>query len=404
MVGHPTGKKKVLLSLVSQQAMPIITAILQYGSDFDRYDFLITNEYENVAKRIIGFLRNRNQITDSVSTDFDSEILRCLPYDTKNAKEVIDKYILKWKDDYDIVINITNGTKLMSIAGYCAAIKNNLEYIYVESKERRLICGNPSAGTEATIPFDEAKFKEIDVEKYLELNGQKIKPIEEISESRTKQSRKMKEYMSNINKSYFFSCLKKYFEKKYENEKLTGCCECDIYSDDFPCSVSPDDRDLLSNLNKSGILKFRDKDNIVSFDSLEDFRFFNGSWLEVYSKYVLDSSGMFDDVRTNLTFIVNENEKKSPNTNEWDVFVVAQGKFALIECKSTSQKDIDKYGKLKAAQKMIDGENSSAFMISFKPIDSKAKQYCDLFKINAISGTDIDKMAEKIAEKMNIRS
>lgn len=399
-------KKRALLTLVSEQPMPAVIQMIQSDFIYDKYAFVISadsksdalynKEFEAVCQRESEFLQEIKgpgviiEKLDPVN-----------PYNINHVEKVINSYIQE-NSEYSWEFNITGGTKTMSIAAYNVALKSDSEVLYVDSWKRRIFHYSGKSNEPKIQHFDETLFKPIiTVENYLKLNGNekwsKIK-TGEISQANMEKA----EFMAEKNKGYytpFFKDLKKKATEFYQKHNITR--KYSVSLADLSSCTNPDVSKLHS-LHRKGILSF-DKD-VVSFKDGEDFKFFQGTWLEVYTKKLLDESGYFDDVRVNIEF---------PGIDsEWDLMVTAQGKFALLECKSTPP-ELKSYGQLKGMVENIRGLYSKSFLICAKSFDMKneydSKSHdimndrVNFLGITAvIYGENLKKMALTIANKMEL--
>src|SRR5438876_255645 len=145
--------KFALISLISDQPMPNVMAVLQREQSeqaeqhFTHLEFIVSADKNDLSK----YDRRFDEICKRLETFFENRgypVSRRPPVDPYNIKtalkacqEAIDA--LKEKD-YEVVFNITGGTKLMSLAAYLCAQYNRIEAIYVESRDRFLISLPPA--------------------------------------------------------------------------------------------------------------------------------------------------------------------------------------------------------------------------------------------------------------------
>lgn len=139
---------------------------------------------------------------------------------------------------------------------------------------------------------------------------------------------------------------------------------------------------------------------------MDSFRFFEGTWLEAYTKKLLVDSNFFDDIKTSLVI--------DGSTNESDVAVMSQAKFALIQCKTSSEyvKEGD-LGKLSSIQAKVGGPYSTAIMIICEKIPEKTEElgttqkniidHAKQHTVELIWKQNFDRMADIVAEKMGIK-
>ena len=126
-----------LISLISDQPMPNVMAVLQREQTEQRFtnlEFIVSADkndlskydrrFDEICKRLETFFENRGYIVSRWSP--------VDPYNIKTARKACQEAVdaLKAKG-YEVVFNITGGTKLMSLAAYLCAQYNQIEAIYV---------------------------------------------------------------------------------------------------------------------------------------------------------------------------------------------------------------------------------------------------------------------------------
>ncbi len=256
--------KRIYICLVSDQPVPNMIPAFMKKFYPDKVILLQTPEKKNQAQRLKEIFERHNM--DVLIKSLENSIaFDCI-------KNVIEK-IIYYYNGYELVLNISGGTKIMALAAYTAFLKSQrIKYriLYVNTAEKMILQIKPKI---EMYDFEDS----INVEDYLYSYGYIAK--------------------SNASTNYV---------------KLLGKL---IY----------DNRNYLFNNNSeinSKIITFFENNNIVYEGG--------GFWLEYYayycvSKYIKDEARL----KCNINII-------SPNLleNELDVVFTYNNKLFVIECKS----------------------------------------------------------------------
>lgn len=109
-------KMKILVNLIGEQPIPNLLPIRYFNPD--RTILLYTDRTEIIAKRMCSLVAG-------------CEIKKTEAYDINSTLVILDSLN---SSSAEIVINLTGGTKIMALAAYQFALKNNHEFIYIQSE------------------------------------------------------------------------------------------------------------------------------------------------------------------------------------------------------------------------------------------------------------------------------
>jgi len=115
----------VLVSLVSDQTIPNIEFIREMGSEIDNYLFISTKSMENIG--------NRQWILDTVSLEED-KLLDPVIVNPFSFEDIEAKLIQSINDEDTYFVNLTGGTKVMSLAVYEFFKTVNSQMYYLSGK------------------------------------------------------------------------------------------------------------------------------------------------------------------------------------------------------------------------------------------------------------------------------
>lgn len=293
-------KRKILVSLVSEQTIPNIELIREFSEDIDALLFITTNSMETRG--------NRDWILNVVNNDslevLDPVIVNPFSFDDIESKlaEVIN-------DNDEYVVNLTGGTKIMSLAAY--------DFFKSVSSEMYYLTGRGQ---------------------YIKVHPGRTKPVLEL-----KSKISLKNYMMG----YGFEILNK-------AEPLKAFKTSESLLNFFINNMqSEKDLEILNQLRTR-----RSKNTqIDSIDGLEDFlnridfkeasagkltryesRYLTGDWFEEYLYFFLQEYLNIDEKEIGLGWSV----RKSDSPNEFDVLVMRNNKLYLFECKTSIYLDSEK--------------------------------------------------------------
>ena len=323
------------------------------------------------------------------------------PYNINHIEQVINSYISKSENkDFSWVFNITGGTKTMSIAAYNVAFNFGSEVVYVESNNHSILHYSKNNTDPEIRNFDESLFKDITVEKYLELNGRNNVTFKDISDNDILLSCIIFNNIDSINSSVFLKNVQNECRKFYKNDKGKDDKKklnkeyCFEIKDD--CRPNQDEDNLLKKLSDFGILKY--DGNSVVFENNKKYKFFEGTWLEAYTKKCL-SGKFFDDIKSNIEF---------GGKREFDLAVIGQTRFGMIECKSSSKIiDAKDFAKLDSTNSRHGIHAKSFFIICEEYDETKDKhkgleEQAGWSNVTIIWKNDFYRMDEIISKKLGI--
>ncbi len=115
---------KTLISLIGEQPMPNLLPILHINPD--KNVLLYSDLTETAARKLEKLLTN-------------SEKVKIDAYDIDSIK---NKVLSKIQNSDDIILNITGGTKIMSLALFQAALDKKIKFVYFQSEKNQSVLFN----------------------------------------------------------------------------------------------------------------------------------------------------------------------------------------------------------------------------------------------------------------------
>jgi len=301
---------RLAVVLISEQTVPNVVWLEDTKSEWDKILFVSTSRMEGKD----GKKKSKSRIIlDAIGEP---------PHDVLIVnQEMIFDVGQKLKEYFDnnsfdrVIVNVTGGTKIMSLATYTFFQgKKDVEIWYLpigSSVYKRIYpLGEDGRAVDRSVGF------RLDVERYFKSIGVEIESIGE-----------------PLNIEIARRIMDKYFEKRRSVKRLTEILK--EYRGRRKKRVKikrSDDWVKVSEYMKEFKLNAEEFD----FGEKDWASFFSGGWFEefVYDEMQkLKDSGCIDDVRLNLKIKTKESEE-SEMSNELDVVFTKDNNLYVVECKS----------------------------------------------------------------------
>ncbi|OBX09337.1 Card1-like endonuclease domain-containing protein [Gallibacterium genomosp. 3] len=237
----------------------------------------------------------------------------------------VEKY-----ENENVALNVTGGTKLMSIAAVDAFNCLSKPVFYVDTEKNRILSlsRNDQGQWISPLPLN----TKIKLENYLSAYGKKL----------------IKKLNIEINQewlSIFEPFLKNYKDNHNLIPLLNKFASSSInngyrYTLDKKESNIQKLNAFLTDLDYRGIINFNGE--TINFKKRRNNEFLNGGWLEDYVYTQLKEIKKIDEIIlnaevTNENYQLNKNEyidENKGNKNEFDIIFLAKNKLHIIECKT----------------------------------------------------------------------
>lgn len=102
------------------------------------------------------------------------------------------------------------------------------------------------------------------------------------------------------------------------------------------------------------------------------FKFLNGSWLEMYIWNEACKLNIFPDCRWSQKVIDENKSNDNDNKNELDVSMIYKSRLIIVECKTGGEKDVDVIHKLQSVVSPLGGNFVSKILITSQLLLSQA--------------------------------
>ena len=383
-------KYDIHVCLISAQAAPNLLPILDSEFKPKKAIFLVSKTMKQRAEYLAKTFEKLNVKVKlkNISDEFNFGLM----------EEEIFKLVEEYENE-SIALNVTGGTKLMSIAAENAfsALGKPIFYIDTDSNHILFISKNEE---QKWLPNLEMKAKnKIDI--YLSAYGSTVlstqNPIER------------KKYLPAIEP----------FIKNYDNYTqvipLLNLHATLSQSNGYKSEYTKDNKkigkldELLLGLDYQGLLNYDGQ--TIDFKNREIKTFLNGGWLEDYTYFQLKEIANIEDIAcgadvANPKFKLGKNEYSSENKgnkNEFDIVFMAKNKLHIIECKTQL---MDKNGGIKADDilykletlKDYGGLMTKKCLVSYFEVPEQVKNRANFLNIEIIQGKDLQRLKSKIQE------
>ena len=383
-------KYDIHVCLISAQAAPNLLPILDSEFKPKKAIFLVSKTMKQRAEYLAKTFEKLNVKVKlkNISDEFNFGLM----------EEEIFKLVEEYENE-SIALNVTGGTKLMSIAAENAfsALGKPIFYIDTDSNHILFISKNEE---QKWLPNLEMKAKnKIDI--YLSAYGSTVlstqNPIER------------KKYLPAIEP----------FIKNYDNYTqvipLLNLHATLSQSNGYKSEYTKDNKktgkldELLLGLDYQGLLNYDGQ--TIDFKNREIKTFLNGGWLEDYTYFQLKEIANIEDIAcgadvANPKFKLGKNEYNSENKgnkNEFDIVFMAKNKLHIIECKTQL---MDKNGGIKADDilykletlKDYGGLMTKKCLVSYFEVPEQVKNRANFLNIEIIQGKDLQRLKSKIQE------
>jgi hypothetical protein len=382
IIGDFMQKYDVYVCIISEQAAANLLPILDEKFRPNRAIFLISSEMAEQGKYL-------EKVFNSKGIDVIYEELSNV-YDFKKCNIELLHIALKYKNA-NLVLNITGGLKLLSIAAYQAFSEIKKDIFYVDTRNRKISFLTKDENGEfiKDISLDSKG----EIELYLSAYG--IKTICNNYE------------VNNKNLNAMIDCFITSFDRY--NEFLSKINSYASNVKDFKSQLTSEDQEneefhflltRLKNVNKGkGIIGY--SDGVVDFRNAKIRFFMNGGWLEDFIYKKLSEIKLVSSIHCGLKV---DNDLENTNDeifdNELDIVFMANNKLHIIECKAgkitveSGNKIIDKLNNLKR----YGGTMTKACLVSYTyDMPYKVRKKAKSMNIEIIYGKalkDVEKSLE----------
>ena len=381
-------KYDIHVCLVSGQAAPNLLPILDSEFKPKEAIFLVSKTMKEKATFLANTFKTQNvkvniiELTDEFNFgEMEEQII-----------ELASQY-----EDTNIALNVTGGTKLMSIAAENAFTLIQKPIFYIDTDENRIIFLSKNENKEwlKNLPLNSKN--KIDI--YLSAYGAKV-----MSSSNPNERENLISSISDLIKNY-----ESYKDIVPLLNKHAAVSQSNGYKSTFTKDNPKINRihDLLCHLDYLDIIEYDGE--TINFKNKEIKDFLNGGWLEDYVYQETKGISHIQDILCNAD-VANHKYRQDKNMysvenkgnkNEFDITFIAKNKLHIIECKTQL---MDKQAREKAEDilykletlKDYGGLMTKKCLVSYFEVPEQIKNRANFLNIEIIQGKDLQRLKEKI--------
>jgi len=388
--------KRVHICLLSEQPTPNIGPLMDRRYRPDNAVFVVTPQQKERLDFLLPILQKYGVTAESLPIEdaFDSDTI------LKTLENKIDQ--LK-KEDKDIWVNVTGGTKPMAIAAHLAAFNKDVPAFYVDGNKLIWLLLNGESPDGETTQVMKEKLK---INDFLQAHG--VKELSRRTQQPKQELMEIAKHLISTPSAYLKGMRTwNYVASKAEKSLTYTLSDQDKKNEGLQAVIDifKSSTDLLATQEK------------ITFPD-ETFRFFcAGGWLEDYITKTINSIAEETGIQDHATSLKVEylSERKinrnymndSDNDNEIDVAILHKNVLHIIECKAKrldgNSGDIqDDLYKLATLRKYLGGIRTKAMLISYQPLPeadktrAMIKRRADILDIEFVAGDDLRGIEKKI--------
>ena len=364
------------LCLVSTQPIPNLTSVFDLEQPPQQVVLLVSQKMKQHAAWLQQVLQQRQIKSEILPLDD--------PYDCEHVKQRVEA-LLQRDDLGNLSLNVTAGTKIMSLAAYEVFRERGLPIFYVHPQKDLFIPLIP-AGPPRDLP-DQLKLEE-----FFQVHGYQVTDLRRKTIARTRQQ--LGERL--VEKVSLFS------QALGSLNYLAGTAEnrSTLKSDRIVKRIWDKNgfKQLVDLLVDEGLLSAVN-DHLV-FSSEEDRFFVNGGWLEEYlfsridrlrNRFKIQDSAMSVQV-----------ESSTGTKNEIDVAILHNNRLFLIECKTRRFRGNQGAGS-KALYRMdslkiMGGITAQAMLASYRRLTTSHHRRAEDLKIDLIVGDELLHIEQRLED------
>lgn len=289
----------LIVNLISAQTIPNLQFLKKFYQEGDHLLFINTPKMHKDG--LVEWIINSFQL--HIEKPLTNSQINSILIDPYNDKEIKEELSIINYDQYEkINVNVTGGTKIMSLAAYDFFKEMASDIFYITGKENHILKLFPNRKKE-----EMELGVSIDLEEYLICYGFDIKKSTLSGNSFDYTKSLLKWFIDEGNKEGNYRILSKLRQKRGKNCNIADIAGLQSFLDNINYPVE----------NKVRLSK-------------NDTRYLSGDWFEEYVYYKVKNELNIEDdkISTGLYMVKNE------VTNEYDVIFMYNNFLYVVECKT----------------------------------------------------------------------
>lgn len=304
----------VLIAPVGEQPTPNLIPVFAEGPPgYTSVQFLISDDRK--IRSVAENLRRALAEDEQTSTVQVLEHLTMDAWDLRNARDDCARAIKK-HSIANVTVNLTGGTKIMSLAAYQAARAAGSPMVYVNTEAGELIRFGVDGEPVAREPFN----VKIPIGTQLRASGRELMDGAQSASAIPRERTEFVKWLVDNHDGAYEPCLKKVVIEMKKARKP--------WSQETQLPFCPQGKgsEALQRLRELNVVTWNQEQLRIRAVSEPAWGFLNGGWVEAYALIALAGSKLFDEVLGNVTIKGFE--------GEMDVMVTRNGRLGIVECKT----------------------------------------------------------------------
>lgn len=337
--------------------------IINLIHDHNESGILLTAKYN--PKEVLFLYSNDEELIylNAIRQYYKNKFPNCTVIEEKieyDNFDSVEKAILKQKNK-KAILNLSPGKKFITLILYTICLKHNIECKYLNISKEELTTFSID-----NITTDKQSFVDLDVEDIIKSVGgsiivdstefSDIRIIEKLTYIIANNLNTWERYKIRLSDSNVF----------IHDESNPRFMKIDI-------SLLESDEKLLLDkclefLKNYNQIKYSKDRKIISIHFLNDyikgFIFKSGTWLEVFTKSIVEDIEIVDDVKSGVLFLWNDEQTRVKN--ELDVVAIRDSILICISCKDSKKYDEVALNELNVYASQLGGEDVKKILVATK--------------------------------------
>lgn len=304
----------VLIAPVGEQPTPNLIPVFAAGTGgYTSVQFLLSDDRR--IRSVAENLRRALAMDERTSKVQVLEPLTMDPWDLRKARDDCGRAIEKHSNAH-VTVNLTGGTKIMSLGAYQAARAAASPMVYVNTEASELIRFGANGEPVARERFN----VKIPIGTQLRAAGRELMDDVQSANAIPRERTEFVKWLVDNHDGAYERCLKKVVIEMKTAQKP--------WSQETQLSFCPQGKGLqaLQRLGELNVVTWKQEQLGIRATSEPDWGFLNGGWVEAYALIALDECKLFDEVLGKVRI--------KGFTGEIDVMVARNGRLGIVECKT----------------------------------------------------------------------
>jgi len=385
---------RILLSLVGEQPTPNLIPLYHaahVGQRFDGVKFLVSGDerFKEVAGHLSEAIKKEAEKADSPLSGM--QIIDSGPpvdaWQLDKARADCESAIQKClKAGHEVTVNLTGGTKIMSLAAYQAAVNTGVPMLYVNTAETQVQHYDHSGQ-----PTESKRFQvKIPIETQLRAAGREFKRNPTKPRVRPADISQDHEELARLIAARYVVAHTKLIRKVLNAARRAG----------QPAAYVPSGQsvEVANRIQAAGLWRWDEAAGTLTITNSSAWNFLNGGWVEVLALCSLGNHGDFNEVLGNVEI--------EGFAGELDVVATHNGRLGIIECKTEGPSQEERLSfaiaKVRLHEVILGGPYAAGMFVL--PSDENIRSWQDICRQYALPepvyGANLSRLPDELLRRL----